>query len=109
MSVKLKYMPSKLTLRQMELYSKIYPKSIKLLLAQPNIRKQKDIITAIQRYEDDINSKFHNDKDFYKTLKGDSDITGSKKRKSKSKKRKSKSKKRSKKRSKRSKKSKKSR
>ena len=107
MSVKLKYMPSKLTLRQMELYSKIYPKSIKLLLAQPNIKKQKDIITAIQRYEDDINSKFHNDKDFYKTLKGDSDITGSKKRKSKSKKRskkrsKKKSKKRSKKRSKKS-------
>ena len=107
MSVKLKYMPSKLTLRQMELYSKIYPKSIKLLLAQPNIKKQKDIITAIQRYEDDINSKYHNDNDFYKTLKGDSDITGSKKRKSKSKKRskkrtKKKSKKRSKKRSKKS-------
>ena len=107
MSVKLKYMPSKLTLRQMELYSKIYPKTIKLLLAQPTIKKQKDIITAIQRYEDDINSKFHNDKDFYKTLKGDSDITGSKKRKSKSKKRskkrsKKKSKKRSKKRSKKS-------
>ena len=40
MSVKLKYMPSKLTLRQMELYSKIYPKTIKLLLAQPNIKKR---------------------------------------------------------------------
>ena len=68
MSVKLKYMPSKLTLRQMELYSKIYPKSVKLLLAQPNISKKKDIITAIQRFEDKIPSKCHNDKDFYKTL-----------------------------------------
>ena len=61
MSVKLKYMPSKLTLRQMEIYSNIYPKTIKLLLAQPNIKK--GIITAIQRYEDDITD---NDKVFYK-------------------------------------------
>ena len=79
MPVKLKYVPSKLTLRQLEIYEPIYPKSIKLL--RKNTKKQLEIVKAIQRYENDIPNKYHNDKDFYKSLKADSDITGSKRRK----------------------------
>lgn len=79
MSVKLKYVPSKLTLKQIEFYDRIYPKSIRLL--RKNTKKQLEIVKAIQRYENDIPRKYHTDKDFYKTLKGDSDITGSKRSK----------------------------
>ena len=72
---------------KLKFYKSIYPKSIKLIkkgtAGLDRSYQKKIIINAIEKYQREISVKYHNDKDFYKTLKGDSDIVGKKSKRSK--------------------------
>ena len=80
-------------LKKLERFKKKYPKTIRLLAK--NFESVRDQVRVIEELENMLDKKHHNDNYFYRTIKSDSDITGSKRksRSRKSKSRKSKSRK----------------
>ena len=77
-------------LKKIERFKKKYPKTIRLLAK--NFESVRDQVRVIEELENMLDKKHHNDNYFYRTVKSDSDITGSKRKSRKSKSRKSKSK-----------------
>ena len=74
-------------LKKIERFKKKYSKTISLLAK--NFESVRDQVRVIEELENMLDKKHHNDNYFYRTVKSDSDITGSKRKSRKSRKSKS--------------------